>query len=218
MSSIREFIYIINHTDLFLGKGIKSNRSMLLFGKPGTGKTQVARYISSGTGLLLVTVRLDCVISSYSGSTPKNIGVLFDFVQRTPCILFLDEFDAIAKVRDDSNELGDLKRVVNTLLQNIDSIESGIPIIAATNHEHLLDPAVWRRFDYKIRMKLPDAATRGMMFAEFLKDVPIEKGVPDYNHLSRNPHAFVQGMNAKLLWATIPYKCRHETALRGSRS
>ena len=180
MSSIREFIYIINHTDLFLGKGIKSNRSMLLFGKPGTGKTQAARYISSETGLPLVTVRLDGVISSYLGSTSKNLRMLFDFVQRTPCILFLDEFDAIAKVRDDSNELGELKRVVNTLLQNIDSIESSIPIIAATNHEHLLDPAVWRRFDYKIRMKLPDAAARGMMFAEFLKDVPLEKGVPDY--------------------------------------
>ncbi len=180
MSSISEFIYIINHTDLFLGKGIKSNRSMLLFGKPGTGKTQAARYISSETGLPLVTVRLDGVISSYLGSTSKNLRMLFDFVQRTPCILFLDEFDAIAKVRDDSNELGELKRVVNTLLQNIDSIESSIPIIAATNHEHLLDPAVWRRFDYKIRMKLPDAAARGMMFAEFLKDVPLEKGVPDY--------------------------------------
>ncbi len=193
MSSVREFIYIINHADLFLEEGIKSNRSMILFGKPGTGKTQTARYISSETSLPLVTVRLDGLISSYLGSTSKNLRTLFDFVRRTPCILFLDEFDAIAKVRDDSNELGELKRVVNTLLQNIDSIESNIPIIAATNHEHLLDPAVWRRFDYKIRVKLPDASIRGLLLAEFFKDLIIENGVLDF------AEALTEGMNGSEL-------------------
>ncbi len=193
MSSIREFIYIINHSDLFLKEGIKSNRSMILFGKPGTGKTQTARYISSETALPLVTVRLDGIISSYLGSTSKNLRTLFDFVQRTPCILFLDEFDAIAKVREDSNELGELKRVVNTLLQNIDSIASNIPIIAATNHEHLLDPAVWRRFDYKIRLKLPDAATRSLLLAEFFKDVSLENNVLDF------AEAITEGMNGSEL-------------------
>ncbi len=180
MSIIREFIYLINNIDSFLKAGIKGNRSILLFGNPGTGKTQTARYISSETALPLVTVRLDGIISSYLGNTSKNLRILFDFVQRTPCILFLDEFDAIAKMRDDSNELGELKRVVNTLLQNIDSIESNIPIIAATNHEHLLDPAVWRRFDYKIRMKLPDTTTRRSMLTEFLRDVPLENGATDF--------------------------------------
>lgn len=167
-TDIQEFINLLNHADSFVDKGIKIHRSMLLFGPPGTGKTQVAKYIASQTNLPLVTIRIDGLVSSYLGSTSKNIRALFDFVEKTPCILFLDEFDAIAKMRDDSNELGELKRVVNTLLQNIDSIESRVPVIAATNHEHLLDPAVWRRFDYKIKIDLPDAEQRQQLIKEFL--------------------------------------------------
>lgn len=165
---IQEFINILNHADSFVDKDIKIHRSVLLFGPPGTGKTQAAKYIASQTNLPLVTVRIDGLVSSYLGSTSKNIRALFDFVEKTPCILFLDEFDAIAKMRDDANELGELKRVVNTLLQNIDSIESKVPVIAATNHEHMLDPAVWRRFDYKIKIDLPDADQRQHLIKEFL--------------------------------------------------
>lgn len=165
---IQEFINLLNHADSFVDKGIKIHRSVLLFGPPGTGKTQAAKYIASQTNLPLVTVRIDGLVSSYLGSTSKNIRALFDFVEKTPCILFLDEFDAIAKMRDDSNELGELKRVVNALLQNIDSIEAKVPVIAATNHEHLLDPAVWRRFDYKIKIGLPDANQRQHLIKEFL--------------------------------------------------
>jgi len=165
---IQEFINILNHADSFADKGIKIHRSVLLFGPPGTGKTQAAKYIASQTNLPLVTVRIDGLVSSYLGNTSKNIRALFDFVEKTPCILFLDEFDAIAKMRDDANELGELKRVVNTLLQNIDSIESKVPVIAATNHEHLLDSAVWRRFDYKIKIDLPDSDQREHLIKEFL--------------------------------------------------
>ncbi len=171
MSIIEEYIYLINNLELFVSRGVKTHRSMLLYGKPGTGKTQAARYISSKVKLPLVVVRLDGLISSYLGNTSKNIRAIFEFVERTPCILFLDEIDAIAKMRDDSNELGELKRVVNTLLQNIDSIESKVPVIAATNHEHLLDPAVWRRFDYKVKVELPNQEVRKQLTTEFLKDV-----------------------------------------------
>ena len=171
MSIIEEYIFLINNLELFIARGVKTHRSMLLFGKPGTGKTQTARYISSRVKLPLVVVRLDGLISSYLGNTSKNIRAIFEFVERTPCILFLDEIDAIAKMRDDSNELGELKRVVNTLLQNIDSVESKVPIIAATNHEHLLDPAVWRRFDYKVKVELPSQELRKQLIMEFLKDI-----------------------------------------------
>jgi SpoVK/Ycf46/Vps4 family AAA+-type ATPase len=169
-TDIQEFINLLNNADSFLDKGIKIHRSVLLFGPPGTGKTQTAKYIASQTNLPLITVRIDGLVSSYLGSTSKNIRALFDFVEKTPCILFLDEFDAIAKMRDDSNELGELKRVVNSLLQNIDSIESKVPVIAATNHEHMLDPAVWRRFDYKIKIDLPDVDQRQYLIKEFLND------------------------------------------------
>jgi SpoVK/Ycf46/Vps4 family AAA+-type ATPase len=167
-SRIDEFIFLLSNADLFAKKGIRTHRTMLLYGEPGTGKTQIARYIASVTNLPLVVVRLDGIISSYLGSTSKNIRMLFDFVNRTPCILFLDEFDAIAKMRDDTNELGELKRVVNALLQNIDSMDSEIPVIAATNHKHLLDPAIWRRFDYKIQTKIPDQLMRENMIKRFL--------------------------------------------------
>jgi SpoVK/Ycf46/Vps4 family AAA+-type ATPase len=103
-----------------------------------------------------VTARLDSLISSYLGTTAKNIRTLFEYAQRMPCVLFLDEFDAIAKARDDSNELGELKRVVNSLLQNVDAMSNDSLLIAATNHEQLLDPAVWRRFDSRIEIEKPD--------------------------------------------------------------
>lgn len=88
-----------------------------------------------------------------------------------PCVLFLDEFDAIAKARDDSNELGELKRVVNSLLQNVDTMSSDSLLLAATNHEHLLDSAVWRRFDYRIEIELPDAEAISRMIDLFSHDI-----------------------------------------------
>jgi SpoVK/Ycf46/Vps4 family AAA+-type ATPase len=157
-SQIDEYIDVINRADELVAKGIKGHRNLLLSGPPGTGKSQTAKYIASKTNFPLLTVRIDGLISSFLGSTSKNIRQLFDYVDTKPCILFLDEFDAFAKMRDDSHELGELKRVVNTLLQNMDNLKK--PIIAATNHEHLLDPAVWRRFEYSIKLDLPSEDMR----------------------------------------------------------
>ena len=107
------------------------------------------------TGLPLVTARLDGMISSLLGSTAKNIRKIFDFASRQECILFLDEFDVIAKIRDDKNETGELKRVVNSLIQNIDVFSKDSIIIAATNHHELLDPAIWRRFNRVLSVSKP---------------------------------------------------------------
>ena len=124
-------------------------------GPPGCGKTSAAKYLAAQLGLPLVTARFDTLISSLLGNTAKNIHRIFEYAKKQPCILFLDEFDAIAKARDDIHELGELKRVVNSLLQNIDDFaEDGI-LIAATNHAAMLDSAVWRRFQTVIEMPLP---------------------------------------------------------------
>ena len=153
---LNSFILSYQNADKLNSLGIGVSNTLLLYGPPGCGKTKCAYLIAKKLNLPLVIARLDSLISSYLGTTAKNIRTLFEFAQKMPCVLFLDEFDAIAKARDDSNELGELKRVVNSLLQNVDAMSSDSLLLAATNHEQLLDSAVWRRFDYKLEIELPD--------------------------------------------------------------
>ncbi|NLB76449.1 MAG: ATP-binding protein [Crenarchaeota archaeon] len=167
---VDKFLVYYNNTNKLMNSGIHVPNTILLYGPPGCGKNKLAAYICAKIKLPLVTARLDGMISSYLGSTSKNIRAIFEYAQTVPCILFLDEFDAIAKVRDDNNELGELKRVVNSLLQNIDNLKNGSIIIAATNHDHLLDPAVWRRFGFKIPIDKPDDQSRKELIDLFLAD------------------------------------------------
>lgn len=154
--NIDTFILSYKNADRLNSIGIGVANTLLLYGPPGCGKTQCAYLIARELGLPLIIARLDSLISSYLGTTAKNIRALFEFAQKMPCVLFLDEFDAIAKARDDSNELGELKRVVNSLLQNVDAMSKDSLLIAATNHDKLLDSAVWRRFEFKLEIGLPD--------------------------------------------------------------
>lgn len=153
--AIYSFIESYNRRDTLLKSGFDASNSLLLYGPPGCGKTTVAQFISSITGLPLVTARLDGLVSSLLGSTAKNIRKIFDYASKRECILFLDEFDVVAKLRDDRNELGELKRVVNSLIQNIDAFSDDSILIAATNHHELLDPAIWRRFTTVITLEKP---------------------------------------------------------------
>lgn len=153
--NIYSFIESYNRRDLLLQLGLNTSNTLLLYGPPGCGKTTVAQLISTITGLPLVTARLDGLVSSLLGSTAKNIRKIFDYASKRECILFLDEFDVIAKLRDDKNELGELKRVVNSLIQNIDSFSENSILIAATNHQELLDPAIWRRFSNVLTLDKP---------------------------------------------------------------
>ena len=137
-----DFENTIKIKDQLDGLGMPFNMSLLLYGPPGCGKTSIANYLANKLELPLVTARLDTLISSLLGNTAKNLRRIFDYASRQPCVLFLDEFDAIAKARDDTHELGELKRVVNSLLQNMDAYcQNGI-MIAATNHQELLDDAI----------------------------------------------------------------------------
>lgn len=143
---IGNFIQLVNQHSQLEKLGVNIPKTLLLHGAPGYGKTSIAHYISEKTELPLVIARFDALVSSLLGSTAKNIRKVFEYAESAPCILFLDEFDAIAKARDDQHELGELKRVINSLLQNIDAFPSSCVLIAATNHPELLDKAVWRRF------------------------------------------------------------------------
>lgn len=168
-NEIRDFILSYDARHKLSDRGIPITNNLLLYGPPGTGKSSLAKYISLQLNLPLLTVRMDGVISSLLGSTAKNIRKVFDYASKQPCILFLDEFDVIAKVRDDRSEIGELKRVVNSLIQNIDGFSEDSILIAATNHSQLLDSAVWRRFDRVLLLDLPDEEIRRELIVEFSK-------------------------------------------------
>jgi len=165
---VDEFLRYVLAADRLAEEGVGIAPTLLMYGPPGCGKTELARFIASRLKLPLVTARVDTLISSFLGSTSKNLRLLFDHASSRPCVLFLDEFDAIAKLRDDRQELGELKRVVVSLLQNIDSIQGQTVMLAATNHEHLLDPAIWRRFAHRIHIELPKVEMRYQLFERFL--------------------------------------------------
>lgn len=132
---------------ILVSNNLKARQKLLLAGPPGCGKTLCAEIIASELGLPLIYTRFDAVISSYLGETAANLRKVFDYAQQGTWVVFFDEFDAIGKSREDVEDHGELKRVVNTFLQLLDNFVSESIFIAATNHERLLDRALWRRFD-----------------------------------------------------------------------
>jgi SpoVK/Ycf46/Vps4 family AAA+-type ATPase len=138
--------------------GLSPTRSLLFVGPPGVGKTLAAKWIAREIGRPLLTLDLAAVMSSFLGRTGNNIRAVLDFAKKAPSVLLLDEFDAIAKRRDDSGEIGELKRLVTVLLQAVDEWPADGLLIAASNHPDLLDPAIWRRFDRVVHFPLPGAS------------------------------------------------------------
>ena len=145
---------------------------ILFYGPPGTGKTLLANAIAQHLDFPLVLVRLDELISSFLGETGKNIRDIFHIASKESVVLLLDEIDTIAKFRSDEKELGELKRVVTVLLQNIDFFSGKSIIIGATNHDEILDKAIWRRFPLKIRFDLPDTESRKLLLKLYFDKTP----------------------------------------------
>ncbi|WP_157645549.1 AAA family ATPase [Burkholderia ubonensis] len=175
-ASINSWILEWRRAAELVAVGIEPARSCVLFGDPGTGKTQLALWLAGQLRLPVILARLDGLMSSFLGTTSRNIGNLFDFANRHRALLVLDEFDAIAKLRDDPNEVGEIKRVVNTLLQKLDErAERGLTI-GITNHPQLLDPAVWRRFELQVELPKPDLERRTEIIGRYAAPLEFNRG------------------------------------------
>lgn len=144
--------------ELLHSYNLEPRNRILLTGPPGNGKTSLAEAIATSLMVPMYTVRYEGIIGSYLGETASRLKRLFDFIRMQRCVIFFDEFDAIGKERGDQHETGEIKRVVSSLLLQIDNLPSYVVIVTATNHPELLDRAVWRRF--QLRLSLPKPTRR----------------------------------------------------------
>ncbi|MGE0697565.1 MAG: AAA family ATPase [Hyphomicrobiaceae bacterium] len=155
--------------DLLRSHGIQPRHRVLLCGPPGNGKTALAESIAEGLGLPLLTVHYEHLIGSFLGETTQRLGRLFDHVRSIPCVLFFDEFDVVGKERGDAHETGEIKRVVSSLLLQIDALQSHVIVVTATNHAELLDRAVWRRFQVRLTLPAPSKSDLARFLAKAFK-------------------------------------------------
>ena len=165
-TACKELVEEHHRSELLRSYGLQPRNRVLLAGEPGNGKTSLAEALAHALVVPLIVVRYDGLIASYLGETAARLRRLFDHVRTRGCVLFFDEFDTIGKERGDEHETGEIKRVVSSLLLQVDDLPSHVIVITATNHPELLDRAVWRRF--QLRLELPPP-TRGQAIAYFEK-------------------------------------------------
>lgn len=154
--SLEQLILERKQMKTLLTLGLQATRSAIFVGAPGLGKTYTAGWLSKKLSLPLYVLDLTTVMSSLLGRSGTNLRMVFDFAKSLPCILLLDEIDAVAKRRSDNTDVGELKRLVTIILQEVDQWPSEGLLLAATNHPELIDPALWRRFDLVVNFGLPE--------------------------------------------------------------
>ena len=156
------------------GLGVPRRNRVIFYGPPGCGKTSAAEALAAELGVPLVVVRLDAIVSSYLGQTAGNLRRIFEYASSAPWVVLFDEFDALGRERSDPSEHGEIKRVVNSFLQLLDSYAGPGMLIAATNHEETLDRGLWRRFDEVVEFPLPTVREIRSILRRGLKHVKAE--------------------------------------------
>ena len=182
-SAVNELIEEQQRADLLRSYNLEPRHRVLLTGPPGNGKTSLAEAIAESLAIPMFSVRYDGLIGSFLGETALRMRRLFDFVRNRRCVLFFDEFDTVAKERGDTHETGEIKRVVSSLLLEIDRLPSYVVVVTATNHPELLDRAVWRRFQLKLELPKPTVE----QIDEWLKALEVrlkDDNVPGRVHLA----------------------------------
>ncbi len=153
--TVRELVAEHHRADLLRSYNLEPRNRVLLIGPPGNGKTSLAEALADALNVPVLVVRYEAVIGSYLGETAQRIARVFEHARSRHCVLLFDEFDAVGKERGDAHETGEIKRVVSSLLLQIDALPSYVVVVAASNHPELLDRAAWRRFQVRLELKLP---------------------------------------------------------------
>ena len=165
----QELIEEQNRADLLRSYGLEPRSRILLAGPPGNGKTSLAEALAAHLMYPLLVIRYENLIGRYLGETASRLQKIFSYVKTRNCVLFFDEFDTIGKERGDTKETGEIKRVVSSLLLQMDSLPSYVVVITASNHPELLDRAVWRRFQLRLELKPPDVKQIECFIELFIK-------------------------------------------------
>ena len=179
LSLVNEILREHNREEVLKAHGLRPSHRLLLCGPPGCGKTLTAEVIASELGRHLATIRIDSIVSSFLGETAANVRKVFDFADAYKVVMLLDEFDALGKERQDTSEHGELRRVLNAILQMLDDYKGPSIIIAATNHEGMLDAGLWRRFEEVLYLKPPTPDQLCQLLTVKLRGVRREFDVKD---------------------------------------
>jgi SpoVK/Ycf46/Vps4 family AAA+-type ATPase len=178
VAALNELVEEQHRAELLRSYNLEPRNRVLLAGPPGDGKTTVAEALAQALMIPLFVVRYEAVVASYLGETSSRLQRLFDHVRTRRCVLFFDEFDTLGKERGDEHETGEIKRVVSTLLLQVDRLPTHVVVVTATNHPELLDRAVWRRFQLRLHLPHPDRAAIEEWLCRFQKRPQLCLGRP----------------------------------------
>jgi len=177
LEACRELVEEHHRSDLLRSYNLQPRHRVLLAGPPGNGKTSLAEALAHALMVPLVVVRYEGLIASYLGETASRLRKLFDYIRTYRCVLFFDEFDTLGKERGDVHETGEIKRVVSSLLLQIDDLPSHVIVVTATNHPELLDRAVWRRFQLRLELPTPTRSQIEAYFTQCTKRLTFSLGM-----------------------------------------